>query len=48
MTILTGEEADAGQTERLVSWLGSEFSDIEVEIHEGGQPLYPFLIAVDP
>jgi len=48
VTILTGEEADPSQTARLASWLGERYHDIEVEIHTGGQPLYPFLIAVDP
>lgn len=48
VTILTGAEADASLTAGLASWLGERYPDIEVEIHEGGQPLYPYLIAVDP
>lgn len=47
VTILTGAEADDSQSAGLASWLG-RYPDIEVEIHEGGQPLYPYLIAVDP
>lgn len=48
VTILTGAEADASQTEGLASWLEERYPDVESEVHEGGQPLYPYLIAVDP
>lgn len=48
VTILTGEEADAAQTDRLETWLVKQYPDVEVEVHEGGQHLYPYLIAVDP
>lgn len=48
VTILTGEDADEGETRRLVEWLGDRFPDAEAEVHEGGQPLYPFLFAVEP
>lgn len=48
VTILTGEGADDGQAERIAAWLGDRYPDAEVEVHEGGQPLYPFLFAVEP
>ncbi|MBW5444660.1 DAK2 domain-containing protein [Cohnella sp. CFH 77786] len=48
VTILTGEGAAEEQAERLEAWLGERYPDAEVETHEGGQPLYPFLFAVEP
>jgi len=48
LTVLTGEGAYAEQTEELGRWLGETYPNAEVEIHEGGQPLYPYLLAVEP
>jgi DAK2 domain fusion protein YloV len=48
LTILTGEDALEQQTDELVQWLAEQFPDVEVEVHEGGQPLYPYLFAVEP
>ncbi len=48
LTVLTGEGADAEQTQELERWLGETYPDAEVEVHEGGQPLYPYLFAVEP
>jgi DAK2 domain fusion protein YloV len=48
VTVLTGEDAEAQQTEELTLWLSQQFPDVEVEVHDGGQPLYPYLFAVEP
>ena len=48
VTILTGEEADAEVTETLSQWLKETYPDVEVELHEGGQPLYYYLFSVEP
>jgi len=48
VTVLTGEGADPEQTEEVEMWLAEKFPDAEVEVHEGGQPLYPYLFAVEP
>jgi DAK2 domain fusion protein YloV len=42
LTILTGE--DAPPLDGLVSALEARHPDLEVEIHEGGQPHYPLLV----
>ncbi|WP_308640079.1 DAK2 domain-containing protein [Paenibacillus silvisoli] len=47
VTILTGEQADAAETDAFVQWANETFSQAELEVHEGGQPLYPYLIAVE-
>lgn len=48
VTILTGEDADDDQTDKLTDWLTEQFPNVEVEVHTGGQPLYPYLFAVEP
>ncbi|WP_274655143.1 DAK2 domain-containing protein [Paenibacillus humicola] len=47
VTILTGEEAVREDTESLVAWARETFPEAEFEVHEGGQPLYPYLIAAE-
>ncbi|RAP78702.1 DAK2 domain-containing protein [Paenibacillus montanisoli] len=47
VTVLTGEQADAAETKAFVQWANETFSHAELEVHEGGQPLYPYLIAVE-
>ncbi|WP_254352169.1 DAK2 domain-containing protein, partial [Paenibacillus dendritiformis] len=47
ITLLTGEEATAEDTEALVEWLNEHYPDAEVEVHEGGQPIYAYLISVE-
>jgi DAK2 domain fusion protein YloV len=47
VTIITGDGVTAVQTAGLVDWLHDERPGIEVEVHDGGQPLYPFLIGVE-
>ncbi|MFC4598854.1 DAK2 domain-containing protein [Cohnella hongkongensis] len=48
LTVLTGEGAEAERVEELERWLAETYPDAEVEIHDGGQPLYPYLFAVEP
>jgi dihydroxyacetone kinase-like predicted kinase len=47
VTIITGADATSVQTAALVSWLADERPSAAVEVHHGGQPLYPFLIGVE-
>ncbi|OKP69842.1 hypothetical protein A3842_25315 [Paenibacillus sp. P3E] len=48
ITILTGAEAEEKVTESLENWLEQTFPQVEVEVHEGGQPLYYYLFSVEP
>ena len=47
VTIITGEDADEPTTAAVVAWLGTNHPDVEVEIHDGGQPLYPYYLGVE-
>jgi DAK2 domain fusion protein YloV len=45
LTILLGEEAE--EAEALVEGIRTAHQNLEVEVHEGGQPHYPLLFAVE-
>ncbi len=47
VTLLTGEDALDSDTEAITAWLSEAYPDAELEVHPGGQPLYPYLIAVE-
>lgn len=47
VTVLTGEQAEPAETAELTAWAKETFPDAEFEVHTGGQPLYPYLIAVE-
>ncbi len=48
VTILLGAEAEAKITDSLSEWLQETYPEVEVEVHEGGQPLYYYLFSVEP
>lgn len=47
VTILAGSDAKQADTDQLVAWLVEHYPDVEVEVHEGGQPIYPYLFSVE-
>jgi uncharacterized protein len=47
VTVITGAEATSGHTDALLSWIAEHRADVQVEVHRGGQPLYPYLIGVE-
>ena len=47
VTIIVGAEADADDTARISEHVASTHPDVEVELHHGDQPLYPYLIGVE-
>ena len=47
VTIITGVDADAVVTSKIVEWLSANRADAAVEVHRGGQPLYPYLFGVE-
>jgi uncharacterized protein len=47
LTLITGEDAEEATTDELIGWLEEEYPDLEVEIHDGGQPIYSYIISVE-
>ncbi|QAY65535.1 DAK2 domain-containing protein [Paenibacillus protaetiae] len=47
LTVLTGEDAGEADTKELAQWLGDVYPELEIEVINGGQPLYPYLFAIE-
>ncbi|MDS0980904.1 fatty acid kinase catalytic subunit FakA [Staphylococcus hominis] len=47
LTVITGEDAQSDMTIQLEEWVENEYPDVEIEIHKGDQPIYPYLFAVE-
>ncbi|MBO0994338.1 DAK2 domain-containing protein [Bacillus sp. SD088] len=47
LTILYGEDTDASDVDQLVEDLNDQYPDLEIEVHDGKQPLYPYIISVE-
>lgn len=47
LTILKGEDATDSDVSDIVSYVEEKFEDIEIEVHDGKQPLYAFIFAIE-
>jgi len=47
VTVLVGADARGADTDHLRDRLGLAFPHVELEVHEGDQPLYPYLLGVE-
>lgn len=47
LTILYGEDATNEEVEELVAFCEETFEDVEVEVHNGKQPLYSFIFSIE-
>ncbi len=45
VTLIEGAGARPAETRRITEWLAANRPGVSVEIHQGGQPLYPYLVA---
>ncbi len=47
VTLIEGEGATAAHTRHISEWVGEHRPAAGVEVHHGGQPLYPYLFSVE-
>ena len=47
VTLIEGDGARPQDTRRVTEWLSENHPDVAVEVHHGGQPLYPYLISIE-
>ncbi|WP_368650498.1 DAK2 domain-containing protein [Bacillus inaquosorum] len=47
VTILYGEDASQEEAEELEAFLSEKYEEIEVEIHNGKQPLYSYIVSAE-
>ncbi|MED1419252.1 DAK2 domain-containing protein [Bacillus smithii] len=47
ITIFYGEDVSKEETEELVAFIEEKYEDLEIEVHNGKQPLYSFIISIE-
>jgi len=47
LTIIYGEDVSEDEVNNLVAYVEEQFPDVEVELHDGKQPLYSFIFAIE-
>ena len=47
ITILVGQDVDDETLEKVTGLISEEFSDLDLDIRKGDQPVYSFLIGVE-
>ncbi len=47
LTVIEGEGSDAVTTRQVTAFVAELFPSVGVEVHHGGQPLYPYLFGVE-
>ena len=47
VTLVAGEDSNEKETDQIVAWVNAEYEELEVEVHEGGQPLYHYYIGIE-
>ena len=47
LTVIAGEDADDATTAAIEEFVSTHNPDVEVEVHDGGQPLYPYYFGLE-
>ncbi|MEZ5165149.1 MAG: hypothetical protein R2695_01180 [Acidimicrobiales bacterium] len=47
LTVIVGADADPETTAAIESWMADGHPDVGVEVHSGGQPLYPYYFGLE-
>ncbi|WP_260507940.1 DAK2 domain-containing protein [Cytobacillus firmus] len=47
LTVLKGEDAAEEEVDALISYIEDKYEDVEVEVHDGKQPLYSFIFSIE-
>ncbi|HDC8775615.1 TPA: fatty acid kinase catalytic subunit FakA [Staphylococcus aureus] len=47
LTVIIGQDAEQGVTDNMINWIEEQYPDVEVEVHEGGQPIYQYFFSVE-
>ena len=47
VTLIAGEDADDDTTAAIETWLEEHHPDVDIEVHDGGQPLYPYYFGLE-
>ena len=46
LTVIIGQDAEQA-ADNMINWIEERYPDVEVEVHEGGQPIYQYFFSVE-
>ncbi|MFB1516236.1 fatty acid kinase catalytic subunit FakA [Staphylococcus aureus] len=47
LTVIIGQDAEQAVTDNMINWIEEQYPDVEVEVQEGGQPIYQYFFSVE-
>ncbi|EOB7380812.1 fatty acid kinase catalytic subunit FakA [Staphylococcus aureus] len=47
LTVIIGQDAEQEVTDNMINWIEEQYPDVEVEVHEGRQPIYQYFFSVE-
>ncbi|CAI2989947.1 fatty acid kinase catalytic subunit FakA [Staphylococcus aureus] len=47
LTVIIGQDAEQAVTDNMINWIEEQYPDVEVEVHEGGQPIYQYFFSLE-
>ncbi|HCY8483499.1 TPA: fatty acid kinase catalytic subunit FakA [Staphylococcus aureus] len=47
LTVIIGQDVEQAVTDNMINWIEEQYPDVEVEVHEGGQPIYQYFFSVE-
>jgi hypothetical protein len=47
LTIIEGDGSTPANTRRITEFMADEYPHLSVEVHHGGQPLYPYYFGIE-
>lgn len=47
LTVIIGQDAEQAVTDNMIDWIEEQYPDVEVGVHEGGQPIYQYFFSVE-
>lgn len=47
LTVIIGQDAEQAVTDNMINWIEEQYPDVEVEVHEGGQPIDQYFFSVE-
>ena len=47
LTIIAGEDASQEITDKTIAWVEEHYPEVEIEVHQGNQPIYQYFFSVE-
>ncbi|WP_369809898.1 DAK2 domain-containing protein [Gracilibacillus caseinilyticus] len=47
VTVIRGQESSEEEAQAIIAFIEAEFEDVEIEVHQGDQPIYSYIFSVE-